>query len=94
MNFSKKHLKKNLKSSGFKNVLYVAGSFATSILIKKALEKTWEKTQGTPAPKDPSDYSTPVKGAFVWTIAIALLTSLGKFAYRTYVPDPSKTLDS
>ena len=93
MNFSTDSLRNNLGSTTFRNVLYVAGSFVTSLLIKKALEVTWEKTQGTPAPKDPSDFSTPVKGALVWTLALAIVSSLGKFAYRTYVPKPKEMLE-
>ena len=88
MNFSTNRLSQNLASNNFKSVLYVAGSFVTSLLIKKVLEETWERTQGTPAPKDPSDFTTPVKGALVWTLALAVFGSLGKFLYRTYVPKP------
>lgn len=92
MNFSLTALRENLDSTNFKSVLYMAGSFATSLLIKKALEETWEKTQGTPAPKDPNDFTTSIKHVFVWTVAISLLSGLGKIAYRAYVPNPSKKL--
>ncbi len=75
-----------------KNLLYAAGSILTGFVLKIILEKIWEKIQGTPAPKDPSDYTTPVKDAFVWTLAISVITGMGKLAYRRFVPSPDKKL--
>ncbi|MBD3628066.1 DUF4235 domain-containing protein [Cyclobacterium sp.] len=73
----KKKNKEDLQS-----LLIVGGTLLGSFLIKRALEKTWEKTTGKEAPKNPYERNNSLKEVLAWTITTGVLVSVTKVFIR------------
>jgi len=64
----------------------------TSMLLKKSMEKGWEKTTKKKAPKTPTESNVDWKEAIVWAVISGLLVSVAKLATTKITHDGWKKL--
>jgi len=60
------------------SVLSSLVAIGTSILLKKTLEKGWEKTAKTKAPKTPTESGVNWSHAVAWAVISGLMVSVAK----------------
>ncbi|SHN21782.1 Protein of unknown function [Cyclobacterium lianum] len=63
-------------------LMIVGGTLLGTFLVRRALEKTWEKSTGKEAPKNPYEEGNSLKEVLAWTIATGLLVSVTKVFIR------------
>ena len=68
------------------NGLLVSGvALGSSLLIKRLIGYTWEKTMKTAPPKNPADRDVSLKEALAWTLITGIIASLVKLLVRRNV---------